>query len=65
MEHLKKRMRAVLRVLALYIDDMLLLTGGACLVHAARLHWGDAAAYAAAGGCLVAYAVLIAWSRKR
>ena len=65
MEHLKKRMRTVLQVLALYIDDMLLLAGSACLVRAAQIHWGEAAAYAAAGGCLAAYAVLIAWSRKR
>ena len=65
MEHLRKRVWTTLRVLALYIDDILLLAGGACLVHAAQLRWGESAAYAAAGGCLAAYAVLIAWSRER
>nr|DAE15039.1 MAG TPA: Protein of unknown function (DUF1056) [Siphoviridae sp. cty3u30]DAL07477.1 MAG TPA: Protein of unknown function (DUF1056) [Caudoviricetes sp.] len=58
-------MRRILQTVSLYIDDLLLLGGGACFIRAAYLWLGDAAAYAAAGMCLTAYAVVIARSRRR
>lgn len=58
-------MRRLLRALSLYIDDLLLLGGSACVVRAAYLWLGDAGAYAVAGMCLTAYAVVIARSRRR
>ena len=58
-------MRRILQTISLYIDDLLLLSGGACFIRAAYLWLGDAAAYAAAGMCLTAYAMVIARSRRR
>lgn len=58
-------MRRILQTISLYIDDLLLLGGGACFIRAAYLWLGDAAAYAAAGMCLTAYAMVIARSRRR
>lgn len=58
-------MRRILQTVSLYIDDLLLLGGGACFIRAVYLWLGDAGAYAAAGMCLTAYAVVIARSRRR
>lgn len=58
-------MKRFLQIISLYMDDFLLLGGGACFVRAAYLYQGDAAAYATAGICLTAYAVVIAKSRRR
>ena len=60
---MKKRLKQLGRVLALYLDDLLLVAGGCCFVRAAWEAWGRPAALAAAGVCLVAYAVVIARSR--
>ena len=59
-----KRAAAVAgRGLAWYLDDLLLLAGGGCFVRAAWEAWGQPAALAVAGVCLVAYAPVIARSR--
>ena len=58
-------MKHFFRAISLYIDDLLLLGGGVCFVRAAYLWNGDATAYAAAGVCLTAYAMVIARSRRR
>lgn len=55
--------RAVRRSLGLYLDDLLLLAGGACFVAAAREAWGRPAALAVAGACLVVYAIMVARAR--
>lgn len=60
---LKKRIKKLGEALALYLDDLLLLAGGGCFVRAAWETWGRPAALAVAGVCLVAYALIIAWSR--
>ena len=60
---MRKRLKQLGRVLALYLDDLLLVAGGCCFVRAALDAWGRPAALAVAGACLVAYAVVIARSR--
>ena len=52
------------RWLVTYIEDMLLLCGGACFVAAAGLQFGLAAALAVAGLCLSVYAVVIARAKR-
>ena len=61
---IKARAEPALRWLATYIDDLLLICGGVCFVLAARLQFGVAAALAAAGCCLTAYAVVIARAKR-
>ena len=56
-----KHWKAAGRRLAL---DLLLLAGGACFVRAAWELGGRPAALLVAGGCLVAYAVVIAKARR-
>lgn len=59
-----KHLKAAGRRLALYLDDLLLLAGSACFVRAAWELGGRPAALLVAGGCLVAYAVVIARARR-
>ena len=59
-----KHWKAAGRRLALYLDDLLLLAGVACFVRAAWELGGRPAALLVAGGCLVAYAVVIAKARR-
>ena len=59
-----KHWKAAGRRLALYLDDLLLLAGGACFARAAWELGGRPAALLVAGGCLVAYAVVIARARR-
>lgn len=59
-----KYLKAAGRRLALYLDDLLLLAGGACFVQSAWELGGRPAALLVAGGCLVAYAVVIARARR-
>ena len=54
----------VLRTIALYLDDLLFLAAGVCFVRAAGQQWGNTAALAVAGVCCLAYAVVIARSRR-
>ena len=58
-----KMLRRLGHGLALYLDDLLLLAGGACFVRAAWELGGRPAALLVAGGCLVAYALVIARAR--
>ena len=50
---------------ALYLDDLLLIGAGVCLVIAAYEQYGRPAGVAVAGVCLAAYAFIIARSRGR
>ena len=59
-----KHLKAAGRRLALYLDDLLLLAGSARFVRAAWELGGRPAALLVAGGCLVAYAVVIARARR-
>lgn len=45
--------------IGLYLDDLLLLAGGACLTASAACY-GRAQAFAVAGACLIAYGRLVA-----
>lgn len=69
MEHEKRQrklpviMKSIIRYLGLYLDDLLLIGAGVCLVIAAREAFGRPAAFAAAGVCLAAYALVIARAR--
>ena len=58
-----KHLKAAGRRLALYLGE-LLLAGSACFVRAAWELGGRPAALLVAGGCLVAYAVVIARARR-
>ncbi len=60
-----QRRKQVLSLLGLYLDDLLLVSGGICFTIAAALHWGAAAALAVCGGCLVLFSVLIARAGRR
>lgn len=60
-----ERRRKALAVLGLYLDDLLLVSGGVCLVAAAALRWGAAAGLATAGGFLILFSILTARSGRR
>ena len=62
-ERIGRGLRRVVRGLALYLDDMLLLAGGVCFVKAALDLGGRPAGLAVAGACLTAYAIVVATSR--
>ena len=55
--------RAV-KTLILYLDDLLLLSAGACFVAAAAEQYGRSAALTVAGVCLSVYAIILARARK-
>ena len=52
------------RVLGTYLDDLLAVAAGGCLITAATLAVGAAAAFGVAGVCLGAYARIVARGRK-
>lgn len=54
----------VLQVFFLYLDDLLLIGGGCCLVWAAWEAFGRPAGLAVAGLCLFGFALVVAKSRK-
>lgn len=58
------RSKAV-RLLGLYLDDLLMTAGGICLVTAAGLRWGIAAGLTASGVCLIVFSILVARSGRR
>ena len=62
-ERIGRGLRRVVRGLALYLDDMLLLAGGVCFVKAALDLGGRPAGLGVAGACLTAYAIVVAKSR--
>lgn len=59
------RRNALLKTLGMYLDDLLLLGGGACFITGAALKWGAAGALGVAGMSLVAYAVIVARAGRR
>lgn len=59
------RRNALLKTLGMYLDDLLLLGGGACFIAGAALKWGVAEALGVAGTSLVAYAVIVARAGRR
>lgn len=59
------RRNALLKTLGTYLDDLLLLGGGACFITGAALKWGAAEALGVAGMSLVAYAVIVARAGRR
>lgn len=61
---IKGKLARLLRVLVLYMDDLLLIGGGGCFVGAAWDALGRPAGMAVAGVCLCAFALVIARSRK-
>lgn len=60
-----ERRNALLKTLGTYLDDLLLLGGGACFITGAALKWGAAEALGVAGMSLVAYAVIVARAGRR
>lgn len=59
-----KLLASALLTMGKYLDDLLLICGGICFVAAADRLIGGAWALVVAGVCLVAYAVVIARSRR-
>lgn len=55
---------AVGRIVGIYFDDLLSLASGACFISAAERQWGQTAALAVAGAFLLAFAVVVARSRR-
>lgn len=64
-EERAERRRKALSFLGLYLDDLLMVSGGVCFVAAAALRWGAAAGLAMAGGCLILLSVLVARAGRR
>lgn len=65
MKQWKTIMGKAVRLLGLYLDDLLMTAGGICLVAAVALRWGIAAGLAAAGVCLIVFSILVARSGRR
>lgn len=61
---IRKFSRRFWSLIVIYLDDLLFLTAGVCFVRAAGKQWGETAALAVAGVCFLAYAVVIAMSRR-
>lgn len=59
-DRLKKIRRRLLEVLAVYLDDLLLVAGCACFTSGAAIKWGTAEALGVCGVCLTAYAIIVA-----
>lgn len=57
--------RKALALLGLYLDDLLMVCGGVCLIAAAAIRWGAAAGLATAGVCLLLLSVLAARAGRR
>lgn len=53
------------QLLGLYLEDLLMISGSACLTAAVALRWGEAAGLAAAGVFLIVCSVLVARSGRR
>lgn len=64
-----RRWRAILAravgLLGLYLEDLLLVSGGGCLTAAAAVRYGAAGGLTAAGVCLIVCSVLVARSGRR
>ena len=59
-----RRARAA-ELLGRHLDDLLMVSGGACLTAAAALRWGAAAGLAVGGAGLILCAMLVARSGRR
>lgn len=59
-----KLVDGIWRVLGVYLDDLLLLSGGCCVVRGVYELTGRPWALLAAGAWLTGYAVVVARSRK-
>lgn len=64
-EHRAELWKKALSLLGLYLDDLLMVCGGACFTAAAALRWGPVGGLASAGGCLVLFSVLVARAGRR
>ena len=53
----------LLALLALYLDDLLMVAAGVCFTTSAGLTFGRGAALAVAGVCLLGFSVAVARSR--
>jgi len=53
------------KIMAVYLDDLLMLLGGAALVTAAAIAYGAAAAFATAGCWCIVMAWLVARARRK
>lgn len=56
----KKLCQLFQKIMAIYLDDLLMLAGCACFVGGAALKWGAAEALGVCGVCLTACAVIVA-----
>ncbi len=59
-----KRMARAAEILALYLDDLLLLAAGICFTAAGGEIAGRPGALISAGACLTVYALVIARARR-
>ena len=59
-ERLKKICCRLLKILSVYLDDLLLVAGCACFTSGAAIKWGTAEALGVCGVCLTAYAIIVA-----
>ena len=59
-----RKLKALLKVLGLYLDDLLLIGGGCCFVTAAWEYAGRPAGLAVSGICMCILALVIARGRK-
>jgi len=64
-EERAERRKKRLALLGLYLDDLLMLSGGVCFTAAAALRWGAAGGLAVCGGCLMVFSVLVARAGRR
>jgi hypothetical protein len=64
-EERQKRRKRLKALLGLYLDDLLFVTGSVCIVAAAALAFGCAAAFGVAGVCLIVAAVTVARAARR
>lgn len=65
MRQWKIMLARAIQLLGLYLEDLLMIAGGGCLIAAAAVRWGTAAGLAAAGVCLIVFSILVARSGRR
>lgn len=56
----KERLRRLLALLGVYLDDLLMLAAGICFTVSAGTAFGCSAAFATAGACLAVYSIVVA-----
>ncbi len=60
----KGLLQTLARVLAMYLDDLLMVASGVCFVSAASGLFGAEVAKVVAGVCLLVYAVVVARAKR-